>query len=180
MIKRTSPLPKHKAPTAWFLAIGASFGVQRSRLLPLLSVSIPIALTKTFLMSQCAKSAGCPLSYRISCVLIWHSAAVRASFRPKSALPLMVAASLFLASIFGRQEDPVLLDLYRAMAASVRSNDDGREDPAHLNFDSAETQCRQAFKLLVEIQNADGSWGETESEWCTFLVIHALRNKGAF
>ena len=31
---------------------------------------------------------------------------------------------------------------------------------------------------LVADQNQDGSWGETGAEWNTFLVIHAMRNKG--
>ncbi len=50
---------------------------------------------------------------------------------------------------------------------------------AHLAHPAAEDQCRKAFALLAETQNPDGSWGQDQPEWCTFLAIHALRNKGA-
>lgn len=71
---------------------------------------------------------------------------------------------------WGHDFDVTVGELYQGQAANAL---------AHLDFDAADAQCRKAFKLLVEIQNADGSRGETEPEWCTFLVIHALRNKGA-
>ena len=49
---------------------------------------------------------------------------------------------------------------------------------AHIDIAAADKQLKQAFPRLYESQNEDGSWGETEAEWNTFLVIHALRNKG--
>jgi hypothetical protein len=49
---------------------------------------------------------------------------------------------------------------------------------AHLNTPAAVDQCRKAFDRLVAKQNADGSWGQDQREWRTFLVVHALRNKG--
>lgn len=32
--------------------------------------------------------------------------------------------------------------------------------------------------LTVQRLDKDGSWGRTQREWHTFLVVHALRNKG--
>lgn len=49
---------------------------------------------------------------------------------------------------------------------------------AHLDVPAAERQVEQAFKLLVQNQNTDGSWGRQDRQWCTFLAVHALRNKG--
>ena len=49
---------------------------------------------------------------------------------------------------------------------------------AHIDIPAADKQLKQAFPRLYESQNEDGSWGETEAEWNTFLVIHAMRNKG--
>lgn len=49
---------------------------------------------------------------------------------------------------------------------------------AHLNTPAANDQCRRAFGRLASCQNNDGTWGEDQREWCTFLIVHALRNKG--
>ncbi len=49
---------------------------------------------------------------------------------------------------------------------------------AHLDSDSAETQVESAFKKLYETQLSDGTWGRSQREWNTFLVAHALKNKG--
>ncbi len=49
---------------------------------------------------------------------------------------------------------------------------------AHIDIPAADKQLEKAFQKLPETQNEDGSWGETEAEWNTFLVIHAMRNKG--
>ena len=49
---------------------------------------------------------------------------------------------------------------------------------AHLDISSANRQTERAFDHLVAIQRADGSWGASERQWCTFLAVHALRNKG--
>lgn len=49
---------------------------------------------------------------------------------------------------------------------------------AHLDFEIAEEQLGPAFDRLFKTQNKDGSWGRSQREWNTFLVVHALRNKG--
>jgi hypothetical protein len=49
---------------------------------------------------------------------------------------------------------------------------------AHLSLAQADRQLDRAFRLLYETQNPDGTWGEDGREWNTFLVVHALRNKG--
>jgi hypothetical protein len=49
---------------------------------------------------------------------------------------------------------------------------------AHLNDPVSDKQLDKAFTNLFKNQNADGSWAETESEWHTFLAVHALKNKG--
>jgi len=49
---------------------------------------------------------------------------------------------------------------------------------AHLNTPAAERQTERAIERLYATQNADGSWGASQRLWCTFLAVHALRNKG--
>lgn len=49
---------------------------------------------------------------------------------------------------------------------------------AHLNLPEAETQLESAFLRLHETQHKDGTWGQRDPEWNTFLCIHALKNKG--
>ena len=49
---------------------------------------------------------------------------------------------------------------------------------AHLDSDSAESQVESAFQRLIETQKSDGTWGRAQKEWNTFLVVHALKNKG--
>jgi hypothetical protein len=51
---------------------------------------------------------------------------------------------------------------------------------AHLNYPLADKQLEKAFARLFETQNAAGTWAEKESEWNTFLAVHALKNKGLF
>jgi hypothetical protein len=48
---------------------------------------------------------------------------------------------------------------------------------AHLKSPAAETQCHRAFRHLLQMQNDNGSWGRSQTEWHTFLAVHALRNK---
>ena len=47
---------------------------------------------------------------------------------------------------------------------------------AHLDPAMSGNMCQKAIEKIAKTQNADGSWGENDSEWCTFLVLHALRN----
>ena len=49
---------------------------------------------------------------------------------------------------------------------------------AHLNGPEANGQFKKALVHVIDIQNTDGSWGSADKEWQTFLVVHALRNKG--
>lgn len=48
---------------------------------------------------------------------------------------------------------------------------------AHLDTTEANRQTERAFDFLFAIQNVDGSWGESERQWCTFLAVHALHGK---
>jgi hypothetical protein len=49
---------------------------------------------------------------------------------------------------------------------------------AHLDTAAADRQCKRAFDFLVNRQDPGGAWGETDRQWCTFLAVHALHNKG--
>ncbi len=49
---------------------------------------------------------------------------------------------------------------------------------SHLYIDSAHRQWVKALTIITEVQNVDGSWGDEDNEWNTFLVVHALKNKG--
>ena len=48
---------------------------------------------------------------------------------------------------------------------------------AHLNLESAHRQWLKAFPYLSDSQKKDGSWGDQDAQWNTFLVVHALKNK---
>jgi hypothetical protein len=49
---------------------------------------------------------------------------------------------------------------------------------AHMDMPGVHSQIKSAFKHLLKTQNKDGTWGRVQREWNTFLVVHALRNKG--
>lgn len=49
---------------------------------------------------------------------------------------------------------------------------------AHLSIPEANSQFDDALELIINSQNGDGTWGSADKEWQTFLVVHALRNKG--
>jgi hypothetical protein len=49
---------------------------------------------------------------------------------------------------------------------------------AHLGTLTADRQTKRAIDYLSATQHADGSWGASQRQWCTFLAVHALRNKG--
>ena len=49
---------------------------------------------------------------------------------------------------------------------------------AHLNVPQADRQFERALARLIRTQSRDGSWGKAEPEWSTFLVVHALKQKG--
>jgi hypothetical protein len=50
---------------------------------------------------------------------------------------------------------------------------------AHLDSANAGRQCVKAVESVVRAQNKDGSWGRTQKEWNTFLVVHALNRMNA-
>lgn len=141
-----------------------------------------------------------------------------------------MSATLFLTSIFGRDNDPFVLESYRWLSsAGVKNNGllvdracshnilramvvhpefskdsatviaveslarvqlesgEWEEDLpffqtlnalAHLDLPEAEKQLEKAFFRLFKLQQSNGSWSDTESEWNTFLAVHAMRNKG--
>ena len=49
---------------------------------------------------------------------------------------------------------------------------------AHLNLPHVDEQLSRAFTYLLENQRPDGSWGDDQTEWNTFLAVHALLNRG--
>ena len=49
---------------------------------------------------------------------------------------------------------------------------------AHLDTPAADRQTHRAINHLYAMQHADRSWGVSQRQWNTFLVVHALRNKG--
>ena len=143
---------------------------------------------------------------------------------------LLIPATLFLSSIFGKADDPPVKKLYVKLAADVLDSSAFRREAAamhnalralvvhpgnafrmatdsvvswmfdlqtskgdwgpmipfyqavnalaHLNVPKANAQFERALWHIIDNQNTDGSWGSTDKEWQTFLVVHALRNKG--
>ena len=49
---------------------------------------------------------------------------------------------------------------------------------AHIKTIEVDRQLEAGFEIIRRSQNPDGTWGVKGSEWNTFLVIHALKNKG--
>jgi hypothetical protein len=142
----------------------------------------------------------------------------------------LTSATLFLSSIFGREEDAYVLAMYEWHTNTILTEDarlqgwdsinnimrafvvhsmysmnsatetlvaklaDVQEESgqwrkeidlyqtvnalAHLDLEEAKSQVEKAFGYLAETQNDDGTWGETDREWNTFLVVHAMRKKG--
>jgi len=151
-------------------------------------------------------------------------------FTPGCSGLLIMGATLFLASIFGRENDKRILRSYEWLSlegvskggrwcgwscsnnvlrafvvhpkysqheatalavealAHVQSSSGGwlgqvpfyqtTNALAHLDFTQADSQLERAFKKLYDSQQRDGTWGRSQREWNTFLIVHALRNKG--
>ncbi len=150
-------------------------------------------------------------------------------FAPAPASDLILPATLFLATIFGMNTDPVVHRLYDGMVAGMDSSPamaghpaagihnrfralvvhpryaghpatrrvvrwlSGRQDAdggwgeeipfyqmlnalAHLDPALTGDPCQKAFDRLVVTQNDDGSWGDEQRQWDSFLVVHALRS----
>ena len=153
-------------------------------------------------------------------------------FSPGCSRYLMLGATLFLATIFGRGNEEPVLELYEALSRLGKENK-GRwcgwscsnnilrafvvhptyaktettllavealarvQNPsgrwpdqvpfyqtvnalAHLNLAQVDMQLERAFQRLYEMQRRDGSWGRSQQEWNTFLIVHALKTKGVF
>jgi hypothetical protein len=47
----------------------------------------------------------------------------------------------------------------------------------HLDFLQSDDLLRRSFLRLREKQNKDGTWGRTQREWNTFLIVHAMKRK---
>ena len=50
----------------------------------------------------------------------------------------------------------------------------------HLNLAQSDNLLERAFRRLKEKQNRDGTWGSTQKEWNTFLVVHTIKRKSSF
>jgi hypothetical protein len=150
-------------------------------------------------------------------------------FVPGDAYFLYTGMVLFLATTFGRDNDPDVVSLYQKLSQHVLRNtgcwdnygdinnilrafvvhpeyaqssattlmiedlskiQDGTgmwtssvpfyqtvNALAHLSLPLADRQLEKAFMLLAQTQNSDGTWGDTEKEWNTFLIVHAMKNK---
>jgi hypothetical protein len=151
-------------------------------------------------------------------------------FTPGCSGYFVLGAALFLATIFGRENDSRVLKAYEwlheegikkngrwcgwscsnnilrafvvhprysksratelAVHALARMQDPSGRWPAgvpfyqtvnalaHLDSEETDTQLDKAFKRLHETQNRDGTWGRSQKEWNTFLVVHAMKRKG--
>ena len=151
-------------------------------------------------------------------------------FTPGCSRYFLSGATLFLASIFGRENDSHVLEAYdwlneegiqkngrwcgwlcsnnifrafvvhprysksRAIELALRAlarvqNTSGRWPAGvpfyqtvnalgHLASEDAGDQLKKAFKYLSRTQSRDGTWGRSQKEWKTFLVVHAMRRKG--
>jgi hypothetical protein len=49
----------------------------------------------------------------------------------------------------------------------------------HLDKEDADLMLGRAFRKLHQNQNRDGTWGRTDKEWKTFLIVHALKRKSS-
>lgn len=48
----------------------------------------------------------------------------------------------------------------------------------HLDTEQSDDILIRAFRKLRENQNKEGTWGRTDKEWKTFLIVHAIKRKG--
>jgi hypothetical protein len=48
---------------------------------------------------------------------------------------------------------------------------------SHLDSLQSDDMLQRSFLMLREKQNKDGTWGRTQREWNTFLVVHAMKRK---
>jgi hypothetical protein len=142
---------------------------------------------------------------------------------------LAKSAAIFLATIFGMENDPRVVRTYEALRLTEEKREgrcfsgsssgnflrafivhplyrdssltrmyvkrlgqlqrpDGHWPPpipfyqtvnalGHLDFLQSDDLLRRSFLTLREKQNKDGTWGRTQREWNTFLVVHAIKRK---
>jgi hypothetical protein len=150
-------------------------------------------------------------------------------FMPGQTRLSLICMTLFLATVFQKGNEPIVLANYHLLSLWVAENasamdtwsdksnalralvvhPDYAEDPAtaalvdylgqiqdpsgcwpdpipffrtvnalaHLRLNSAHRQWVKALAILSNTQNVDGSWGDEDREWNSFLVVHALKNK---
>ena len=150
-------------------------------------------------------------------------------FSPGQARLSLACATLFLAAVFQKTDEPAVAIHYRLLARRVADGAGNAEtwsdrdnalrafvahpqyaesaataalvdrlgaiqDPAgywadpvpfyrtfnalaHLRLETANRQWIRSLQVLSEKQNRDGTWGDADLEWITFLVVHALKNK---
>jgi hypothetical protein len=143
----------------------------------------------------------------------------------------MISATLFLSSVFGREDDPDILRMYdwfqekgskgsgkwcgwssynnilrafvvhpryaqsEAVSLAVKNLLQVQKDSgtwagavpfyqtmnalAHLDNAEGDDQLSLAFKRVCKTQKRYGTWSHSQPEWVNFLIIHALKNKGA-
>lgn len=151
-------------------------------------------------------------------------------FTPEQTRLFVVCATLFLATVFQRCRESLIMDHYHLLSRWVAENKDDMETwpdqsnalralivhpdhvggpvtaalvdrlekiqhpsgrwpaqiplyqtinaLAHSPLQAAHRQWIKTLGGLFETQNEDGSWGHEDREWNTFLVVHALKNKG--
>jgi len=84
--------------------------------------------------------------------------------------------------------DSKTVKLFVAALKKVQNNDGGWPAPipfyqtvnalAHLDTNQSDDLLAQAFLKLRRTQNRDGTWGRSQVEWNTFLIVHAIKRKG--
>jgi hypothetical protein len=47
----------------------------------------------------------------------------------------------------------------------------------HLDYAQSDALLKGALLRLREKQNNDGTWGSSQKEWNTFLIVHTLQRK---
>lgn len=151
-------------------------------------------------------------------------------FTKGSSIPLMIGVTLFLFSVFGRENEPNILKMYdqleekgsagtgrwcggssynnilRAFVVHPRYAQSGAATLAvknlrlvqkksgmwaetvpfyqtvnalaHLNSVEADAQLAPVFERLKKTQRRDGTSSRSQPEWNSFLIIHAMKNKG--
>jgi len=151
-------------------------------------------------------------------------------FTPGCSGWLLTGAALFLAAIYGRENDLNILETYewlnekgikkkgrwcgwacsnnilrafvvhpkysKSLAVELALRDLARVQDAsgrwprgvpffltvnalaHLDSKEAAAQLTKAFRHLHKTQGNGGTWGRSQKQWNTFLVVHAMKRKG--